>query len=117
MKALVFSSFIAAILLGPAISFVGELVSIRNAINFQPAMSDAERYQMGNLTVNEAEAILGKRKIKITRWEWLRNSIPYSYYWKHVAFNAIVPGSGVFLGCVFVGWMELRRVKQPQSAT
>jgi hypothetical protein len=117
MKALFFRSLIAAILLGLAIGFVGELVSLRNAIKFQPALSDTERHQMRYLTVNEMESILGKREIKMTRWEWLMDSIPYSYYWKRVAFNAIVPSSGVFLGCVWVGWMELRRVKRLQPTT
>jgi len=117
MKALFFRSLIAAILLGPAVGFVSELVSLRNGITFHPALSDAERHQMGNLTENQMEAILSKRTIKMTRWEWLRDSIPYSYYWKQVAFNAIVPSSGVFLGCVWVGWMELRRVKRLQPTT
>jgi hypothetical protein len=117
MKALFFRSLIAAILLGPAIGFVSELASLRGGIKYEPPLSEAELHQMGNLTINEMEATLGKRRIKMTRWDWLRDSIPYSYYWKQVAFNAIVPSSGVFLGCVWVGWMEVRRVQRLQPTT
>jgi hypothetical protein len=117
MKALFLKSLIAAILLGPAIGFVSQLATIRGGIKFEPPLSDTERHQMGNLTVNEMEATLSKRRVRMTRWDWLRDSIPYSYFWKQVAFNAIVPSLGVFLGCVCVGWMEVRRVQRLQPAT
>ncbi len=42
----------------------------------------------------------------MTRWDWLKDSIPYSYFWKQVGHDAIVPSSGVFLACIWVGWME-----------
>ena len=110
MRELFLRSLIAAILLGPAIGFVSELASFRGGIRYEPPLSDAERHQMGSLTMNEMEATLSKRIIRMTRWDWLRDSIPYLYFWKRVAFNAIVPSSGVFLGCVWVGWMEMRRL-------
>jgi hypothetical protein len=117
MKALFFRSLIAAILLGPAIGFVSQLVSFRGGIKYEPPVSEAERQQMGSLTLNEMEATLSKRRIKMTRWDWLRDSIPYSYYWKQVAFNAIVPSSGVFLGCMWVGWMEERHLRRLKLTT
>jgi len=58
---------------------------------------------------NEMDAALAKRRIKLTRWDWLRESVPYSYFWKHVARDAIVTTCGVFLACAWVGWMEKRR--------
>src|SRR4029077_8978403 len=117
MKSLFFRSLIAAILLGPAISFVSQVVSFLGGIKYEPPVTEAERQQMGNLTINEWESTFAKRKVKMTRWDWLRDSVPYSYYWKQVAFNATVPSSGVFLGCMWVGWMQERRARRLKPTT
>jgi len=117
MKALFLRSLIAGILLGPAIGLVSELALVHGGTRYEPPLSDAEFHQMRNLSINQMEATLGKRQIKMTRWEWLRDSIPYSYFWKDVAFRAIVPSFGVFLGCVWVGWMEERHVQRLKPTT
>jgi hypothetical protein len=39
------------------------------------------------------------------------------YFWKGVAHNGIVPGSGVFLACAWVGWMEKRDKQTLKTAT
>jgi hypothetical protein len=72
------------------------------------ANTEAEFHQMGNMTVDEMDAALAKRRIKMTRGDWLRESVPYSYFWKQVAHAAMVPSCGVFLACTWVGWMERR---------
>ena len=117
MKALFLRALIAAILLGPAIGLVSKLALVHGAAKYEPPLSEAELHQMRNLTINQIEATFGKRETKMTRWEWLRDSIPYSYFWKDVAFRAIVPSSGVFLGCVWVGWTERKRVQGLKPAT
>jgi hypothetical protein len=110
VKALLLRSLLVAILVGPAIGLISKVASLQGGIKYDPPVSEAERHQMRNMTVDEIEAGLAKRRIKMTRWDWLRESVPYSYFWKEVARGAIVPTCGVFLGCAWVGWMEKRRV-------
>jgi hypothetical protein len=66
---------------------------------------------MQSLTINEVEAMLAKRRVKMTRWDWLRESVPYAYFWKDTARDAIVPALGVFVACVWVGWVEKSALK------
>jgi hypothetical protein len=91
---------LAAILVGPAIGFVSKVASLQGGTKYEPPLSADEFHQMGNMTVNEMESALAKRKIKMTRWDWLRDSVHYRYFWKQVAHDAIVPCSGVFLACI-----------------
>ncbi len=109
MKALLVRSLLVAILVGPAIDVVRIIVLFRRATKYDPPISEAEFRQMGNMTVNEMDAVFAKRRIKMSRWDWLRESVRYSYFWKEVARDAIVPTIGVFLACIWVGWMEKRR--------
>jgi hypothetical protein len=115
MKALLLRSLIAAALIGLAISFVSGLTFFHAGFKYEPPFSEAERQQMRNLPMNEVEATLAKRRIKMTRWQWLGDSIHYSYFWKDVARDAVVPGSGVFLGCLWIGWIERRQVRRPKA--
>ncbi len=110
MKALLLRSLLVAVLVGPAIDLIGTVVRLKGGMKYDPPINEAEFHQMGNMTVNEMEAALAKRRIKMTRWDWVRDSVPYSYFWKQVAHDAIVPSSGVFLACIWVGWMEQKRV-------
>jgi hypothetical protein len=117
VKALLLRSLLVAVLSGAAMNLVSTFTLFRRATKYDPPVSEAEFHQMGNMTVNEMEAALGKRRIKMTRWDWLRDSIQYSYFWKQVARDAIVPGCGVFLACTWVGWMERRHMQKLDSAT
>jgi hypothetical protein len=117
MKALLLRSLLVAVLVGPAIGFVSNVASLRGGTKYDPPLSEAEFHQMGNMTVNEMEAALAKRRIKMTRWDLVRDSVYYSYFWKQVAQNAIVPSSGVFLACTWVGWMEKRDLQRLKTAT
>ncbi len=116
MKALLLRSLLVAVLLGPAINLLSAFTSFHGGIKFDPPVSEAERHQMGNMTVNEVEAALAKRRTKMTRWDWLRDSVQYSYFWKQVARDAIVPGCGVFLACTWVGWMERKYLHRLKTA-
>lgn len=108
MKALLLRCLLVAILAGPAIDLISKVASFHSGIKYDPPFSETERRQMGNLTVNEMEAALAKRRVKMTRWDWLWDSVPYSYFWKEVARDSIVPICGVFLACACVGWMETK---------
>jgi len=111
VKALLLRCLLAAVLIGPAIALISELASFHWATKYEPPLTEAEFHQMRNMTVNEMEATLSHRKINVSRWEWLSDSIHYSYFWKHIAQNGIVPGFGVFFACAWVGWVEKRRVQ------
>ena len=109
MKALLLRSLLVAVLVGPVINLVSTFTLFHRAEKYDPPISEAEFHQMGNMTVNEMDAALAKRRIKMTRWDWLKDSVQCSYFWKQVARDAIVPTCGVFLACTWVGWMEKRR--------
>ena len=111
MKKLVLRSLLAAAFIGPTIGFVSEFASVHKAVRYEPPISEAESHQMENMTVSEMKAAMAKRRIVMSRWEWLRDSVPYLYFWKDLAHRAVVPSSGVFLACMWVGWMEKRHVQ------
>lgn len=108
MKALLLRCLLVAILVGPAIGLISKVASIRGGIKYDPPLSETERGQMRNMKVNEMEGALAKRRVRMTRWDWLRDSVPYSYFWKEVVRDALVPICGVFLACAWVSWMEKR---------
>jgi hypothetical protein len=109
VKSLLVRSLLVALLIGPAINLVSTIALLHRATRYDPPITEAEFHQMGNMTVNEMDAALAKRRIKMTRWDWLRESIPYSYFWKQVAHDAIVPTCGVFVACTWVGSMGKKR--------
>jgi hypothetical protein len=117
VKVLLLRSLLVAVLVGPAINLVSTFTLFHRAIKYDPPVSEAEIHQMGNLTVNQMEAALSKRRIKVSRWDWFKDSVQYSYFWKQVARDAIVPSSGVFLACTWVGWMERRHVQRLKPST
>jgi hypothetical protein len=99
-------------LVGPAVVLVSTVASFHRGTKYEPPVTEDEFHKMGNMTINEWDALMAKRRIKLTRWDWLRDSVNYSYFWKQIAHDAIVPGCGVFLGCMWVGWMEARRIQR-----
>ena len=117
MKTLFLRCLLAAVLIGPAIGFVSEFASVHKAARYEPPISEAELQQMGNMTVTEMKAAMAKRRIVMSRWEWLRDSVPYLYFWKDLAHRAVVPSSGVFLACMWVGWVEERHVQKLKTGT
>ena len=112
MRAILLRSLIAALLVGPTIGFVNYVASIHGAIKYEPPLSEAELGQLRKLPMNETGIALQGRRIKLTRTQWLVDSIRYSYFWKYVAEISIVPSVGVFFACVWVGWLERRRARQ-----
>ncbi len=112
LKALFLRSLLMAVLVGATIGLVSKVVRLNGGFKYDPPVSESEFQQMGNMTVNEMKAGLAKRRIRMTRWDLLRESVPYSYFWKEVAFDAIVPASGVF--CVHVGRVDANKASQSQ---
>jgi hypothetical protein len=110
MRALFLHSLLLAVLVGPTIGLATKFTTLQGGIKYDPPMSEAEFHQMRNMTVNEMEATLAKRRIRITRWELLRESVSYSYFWKQVAHDAIIPSCGVFVACMCLGFIERKRL-------
>jgi hypothetical protein len=117
VKTLLLRSLLIAVLVGPAINLVSTFTLFHDATTYDPPVSEAEFHRMGNMTVNEMEAALAKRSVKLTRWNWLKDSVQYSYFWKQVARDAIVPSCGVFFACIWVSWGERRRMQKLKTAT
>ena len=108
MRAFLLRSLVAALLIGPAIGFISEATSVEKATKYYPPLSTAEIDRMKNLPFGEVEAAVHRRAIPMSRWEWLKDSIRYSYFWRDVAGRSIVPTAGVFLACLWVGWIGTR---------
>jgi len=109
VKALVLRSLVAAIVAGLAINIAQTVVLFRRATRYEPGISEAEFHQMENMKVSEMENALAKRRIVVTRWAFLRESVHYSYFWRQAARDAIVPTCGIFFACLWVGYTEQRR--------
>ena len=109
MRALLLRSLVAALLFGSAIGFLNEATSIQKAMMYKPPLSESEMQRLRNLPTREMDASLRAREVQLTRWEWLRDSIHYAYFWKRVAARSIVPIVGVLLACVGIGWTERRK--------
>lgn len=67
--------------------------------------------RMRNLPMSEVDATLRTRRVQLTRWEWLQDSIHYAYFWKPVTARSIVASFGVFIACVWIGWTERRKTQ------
>jgi hypothetical protein len=86
MRSLVLRSLLVALLIGPLITFVSVVTSTRT----------------------DLEAFMKSREVKFTRYQWLRESIGYAYFWKEIARSSLGPCIGIFLGCLVVGKLERR---------
>src|SRR5690242_4501168 len=108
MKTLLLRSLLATLIIGPTIGFISNVASVHRATKYDPPLSQTEIEQLRNQPANELAASLRERRIQLTRWEWLMDSIHYSYFWKQVVSSSIVPSFGIFAACIWVGWMERR---------
>ena len=97
-----------ALLIGPLVAFVSTVASVRATVEYEPGVSQSELKSYDNRTVSDLEAFLKSRQVKLTRYQWLRESIGYSYFWRGVALNSVGPCVGVFLGSIVVGMWERR---------
>jgi hypothetical protein len=108
MKALLLRSIFATLLLGPAVGFIDVLTSVKGGTKYDPPITQAEIEQMRNKSVKEVELYFSGRRMRQTRWEWLMDSIHYSYFWRQVASSSIAPSFGIFGACIWIGWTERR---------
>jgi hypothetical protein len=110
MKLLLLSSFAVALCIGSLIGFVVYVTAVpHQAVKYEPPLTEGELKHLNEISVQQAETELRGRRIMLTRAEWLEMDIGEPYFWKSVAQNSVVPISGVFAGCLCVGWFERRR--------
>lgn len=108
MKELLGRSAVIALLMGSLIGFVRYVRSVHGATRYDPPITEDEAHRLRELPMDQAEAAVASRRRIITRQQWVLGSIGYSFFWKGVAENSLVPIVGVFVACVFVGRLQTR---------
>ena len=116
-ETLILRSLLAAVLIGPVVTFVATVASVRTTVSYEPGLSQEELKSYDNRTVVDLNAFLKSRAVKFTRSEWLRESIGNAYFWKGIAWKSVGPCIGIFLGCIAVGQLERRQVRAPNPTT
>lgn len=107
MRGLLLRSLLVALLIGPLVTFVATVASVRTK-KYEPGLSEAEIKSYDNRTVSDLEAFLKSRQVTVTRYQWLRESIGYAHFWEGIARSSLEPCIGIFLGCIVVGSLERR---------
>jgi hypothetical protein len=108
MKRIIEKSLAAALLVGFFVGFVNYVASFHSATRYDPPLSEEEYRKVRELPIEKAEAVLAPRTRKLTRTQWVMESIGDSWFWWDVAKHSVVPTLGVFVACVCVGVL-LRR--------
>jgi hypothetical protein len=109
MRHVLLTALIVAVLVGPLVAFVSTVASVRTTVKYEPGLTPAEMNAYNKRSVSELEAFLKSREVKFTAPSGLRESIGEGYFWKEIARKSIVPGIGIFFGCVLVGGLERPR--------
>jgi hypothetical protein len=103
MKTIILKSLATAILVGFCISLATTVIGTRVTHRYEPGLSPAEMQHISELTAAQAHAFLAGGQIPYSRGEWLRDSLGEWYFWKYLAQGGVVPATGVFFACLFVG--------------
>jgi len=116
MKNLLVRSLLAALLIGPLVTFVIGVGRMRLIREYQPGISESEMKAYENRTVAEFEAYLQSRQVQLTHYQSLRELMRHPFYWQGLARASTAPCIAVFLGCVIVGKSERRYVSETTRA-
>jgi hypothetical protein len=109
LKRVFLVSLLLALILGPLTALTDTILWMHGAHKYEPPITEAEWKKLLQLPATTLGPTLAKREVKLTRMQWLRESIGYSYFWKGLAKNSLVPTVGVFLACICIGSLESRR--------
>jgi hypothetical protein len=112
MRSLLLRSLLVALLIGPLVTFVSTVASTRTTVKYEPGLSEDELKSYDNRTVSDLKAFMKSREVKFTRYQWLRESVGYAYFWEGIALSSLGPCAGIFLGCLIVGRLERRYALQ-----
>jgi hypothetical protein len=103
MKKVVQKSLAAALLIGFIVGFVNYVGSVHAAVKYDPPFSEDEYRRIRELPIEKAEAALRAREVKLSRTQWVVQSMGYSWFWWAVTKNSLIPILGVFVACLCVG--------------
>ena len=109
MRSLLLKSLLVAVLIGPMITFVFTVAYSRSAVRYEPGIGEVEFKSYDNRTVSDFQAFLKSREVKLTRYQSLRESMGYAYFWEGIARSSLRSCIAVFLGCVIIGTWDRRR--------
>jgi len=116
MRELLCRSLIAALLLGPVLTVAVHIASIPKISEYQPGLTEAETKAYDDRTVLDFEKFLESRRLRLTRYQSLREEMRYPSFWKGIAWGSIEPFIAVFLGCIIVGGAERRRTLRASTS-
>jgi len=77
MKKLLLRLVLAAVLIGPAVTFVWTVASTRVTVKYEPGVSEEEFKAYKTRSVSELDAFLKSRQVKFSRSQWLRESMGF----------------------------------------
>jgi hypothetical protein len=106
-------SAVVALLLGSLVGFVSYVRSVHGTTRYDPPITEDEARRLRELPMDQAEAVVASRRRIITRQQWVVGSMGYSFFWKGVAENSLVPIIGVFVACMILGKLQTRSGGMP----
>ena len=87
------------------------MIGLSHITEYKPPFSQPELRQMDNLPLEKVHALMAARAVRITRTQWLDESVGSVYFWRDVATHSLAPFVAIFLGCVCIGALERRTFK------
>jgi hypothetical protein len=108
MKGLLLRSLLAALLIGPVATSIVGIASMRPITEYEPGISEAEMKAYDNRTVAELEAFLQSGRMRLTRYQAIRESMRFPGFWTGLVWQSVQSFVGLFLVCVVVGGIERR---------
>jgi hypothetical protein len=109
LKRVFLVSLLLALIIGPFAALTDTILWLRGAHKYNPPITETEWQKLLQLPAAKLGLALAGREVRLTRMQWLRDSIGYPYFWKGLAKNNLVPTVAVFFACICIGRLESRR--------
>ncbi len=68
MRSLLLRSLLVALLIGPLVTFVSTVASMRTTVKYEPGLSEDELKSYDNRTVSDLKAFMKSREVKFARY-------------------------------------------------
>jgi hypothetical protein len=115
VKRVFLTSLDLALIVGPLTAFTETILWMHGAHKYNPPITESEWQKLLQLPAAKLGSALAGREVRLTRMQWLRESVGYSYFWKGLAKSSLVPTAGVFFACICFGCFENRRAMATTS--
>jgi hypothetical protein len=109
LKRVFLISLLLALIVGPLTALTETILWMHGAHKYNPPITEAEWQKLLQLPAAKLGFALAGREVRLTRMQWLRESVGYSYFWKGLVKSSLVPTVGVFCACICIGHLENRR--------